>query len=144
MTVARVLEQKGRTVATIAAEATLSDAAATLAKRKIGALVITDPSGAIAGILSERDVVRAVGQEGAGALANRVAQHMTTKVVTCMDSHRVLDVMEMMTAGRFRHVPVVRDGRLDGIISIGDVVKHRLSELESEQQALREYITQGV
>jgi CBS domain-containing protein len=141
MTVARILMGKGRSVATVRRDDTIAAAARELSLRKIGALVVVE-NDKVVGILSERDIVRSIGVEGPGVLDQKVERHMTSKVVTCVETQSVRDVMGIMTAGRFRHVPVVREGRLDGIISIGDVVKHRLDELESEQQAMRDYIAQ--
>lgn len=140
MTVSKILEAKGHAVVTAEPDRTLHAASQLLAEYRIGAVVITGAGGTVAGILSERDIVRAVAKLGAAAMDERVADHMTRKVVTCTAASPVNSVMEMMSAGKFRHVPVVVDGRLDGMISIGDVVKHRLAELESESQALRDYI----
>jgi CBS domain-containing protein len=92
------------------------------------------------GILSERDIVRAIGQKGALALNDAVSQHMTAKVITTADEETVYETLEKMNAGRFRHLPVVNNGRLAGIVSIGDVVKYRLNEMEHEHIAMREYI----
>lgn len=140
MTVARLLANKGRDVVTIAADETLGRAAALLAQRRIGAVLVTSADGGIRGILSERDVVRALAQAGEGALSAPVSSQMTAKVVTCREDTAVRDVMEMMTAGKFRHVPVVDGDRLVGIVSIGDVVKARLDEAHSEAEAMRSYI----
>lgn len=140
MTVAKVLSTKGREVVTIAPERTLAEAAHTLAHKRIGAIVVTGDGGAVRGIISERDIVRALAVSGGAALDAPVSQHMTHEVVTCTERSDVPRVMEMMTTGKFRHVPVVEGGRLVGIVSIGDVVKHRLAEIEAESQALREYI----
>lgn len=141
MTVSRILGQKGRAVLTANPEENLQEACRLLAEHRIGAVVIGGPAGAVAGILSERDIVRALALRGDAALADPIATHMTKRVVTCTEAQSVNEVMEMMSAGKFRHVPVVKDGRLDGMISIGDVVKFRLAELESESRALRDYIT---
>jgi CBS domain-containing protein len=140
MTVKAIMSRKGRNVITIAATATLSDAVRTLAEHRIGAVVISGPDRQVAGILSERDIVRALAERGAGALGEPVHQVMTRKVVTCTESETIVNLMERMTAGKFRHLPVVEHGRLHGIISIGDVVKYRLGEMEHESRALREYI----
>ena len=105
-------------------------------------MVVTGADGKVLGILSERDIVRALAQ-GAVALEHPVSRYMTAKVVTCTIDTLVVDVMEDMTNGRFRHLPIVENGRLAGIISIGDVVKHRLAEIQHETEALREYITAG-
>ena len=140
MTVRAILSRKGRDVATIAPTATLSEAVRLLAQRRIGAVVVTGPDDRVAGILSERDIVRSLSERGPPALDDNVAAVMTRKVMTCTDSDTVAAIMERMTAGKFRHLPVVQQGRLAGIISIGDVVKSRLEEIEGETNALREYI----
>jgi CBS domain-containing protein len=140
MQVKHILREKGRDVVTIASDATLADAAHLLARKRIGAVVVCERGGAVTGILSERDVVRAVAQASVAALAQSVAQHMTRGVETCTEADHVEDLMEMMTHRRFRHVPVVEDGRLTGIISIGDVVKTRIAETQEEASALRQYI----
>jgi len=140
MTVKALLSRKGRDVVTIAPAATLSEAAKLLAERRIGAVVVTGADHRVAGILSERDIVRALGQRGASALDENVAAVMTRKVTTCNEADTVVAIMERMTTGKFRHVPVVDQGRLIGVISIGDVVKHRVEEIEGETNALREYI----
>ena len=141
MSVGRILGNKGRAVVTASQDQTLADASRLLAEHRIGALVIGAPGDVVQGILSERDIVRAVAKLGAAALQQPVRDHMTARVVTCTEASAITEVMELMTVGKFRHVPVVKDGRLDGMISIGDVVKQRLAELESERQALRDYIT---
>jgi CBS domain-containing protein len=140
MTVARILATKGREVLTAQPHRTLKEIAEILAARGIGAVVIADVQGSVLGILSERDIVRAVGRRGAKALDDAASMHMTTQVVTATEDETVLATVEKMNAGRFRHVPVLKDGRLAGIVSIGDVVKYRLAEMEHEQSALREYI----
>jgi CBS domain-containing protein len=140
MTVDHILKDKGRTVVTMHPRQTLADAARILSERRIGAVIITDQEHPVIGILSERDIVRAVARDGATALDHPVSRHMTTKVVTCAGASAINDVMELMTTGKFRHVPVIEEGQLRGIVSIGDIVKHRLAEIEAEHQALREYI----
>jgi CBS domain-containing protein len=140
MSVAKILDEKGRDVVTIAGDRSMADAIAMLNQHRIGALVVVDGAGAVQGILSERDVVRAVGQSGAEGLALKVSERMTRKVATCAPTAVVHDLMEMMTQGKFRHVPVVESGRLAGMVSIGDIVKHRLEEMEAESQALKDYI----
>jgi CBS domain-containing protein len=111
-----------------------------LAERRIGTLVILGADRRVVGIVSERDVVRALAERGERALDEPVGQVMTRKVVTCARGETIAAIMESMTAGKFRHVPVVEDGQLVGIVSIGDVVKHRLHEIEHESAALRDYI----
>ena len=142
MTVDQILSTKGRTVVTIQPHRTLTDAVALLAEKRIGAVVVTGADGKVVGILSERDIVRALAL-GQHVMGDPVSRYMTAKVVTCMRDMLVVDVMEEMTKGRFRHIPVVEEGRLIGLISIGDVVKHRLAEFQHEADALREYITAG-
>lgn len=140
MSVERILAGKGRNVVTVSPDCGLAEAAQTLNQHRIGAAVIVDGDGAVLGIISERDVVRAVAEGGAASLDKPVSSRMTTKVVTCSPSCTVNDLMELMTQGKFRHVPVVEGGRLTGIVSIGDVVKHRVAEIENEQRALKDYI----
>lgn len=140
--VSHILNEKGREIVAIAAEATLADASQVLSERRIGALIVCAPDGRLAGILSERDVVRAVAAESAAALTRPVGDYMTREVETCTESDTVDALMEMMTLRRFRHVPVV-DGAfgLIGIVSIGDVVKSRIEETVREAATLREYIS---
>jgi CBS domain-containing protein len=142
MQVKHILVVKGRDIVAIASEATLSDAASLLARKRIGAVIVQDGKGSLAGILSERDVVRAVSEQGAGALAQPVSAYMTRDVATCGENETVDELMEMMTQGRFRHVPVLdaNDG-LIGIVSIGDVVKSRIEETVREAATLRDYIS---
>jgi CBS domain-containing protein len=140
MNVNSILQIKGASVVTIEPTATLSAATAKLAEKKIGALVVTGAEGRIVGILSERDVVRAIAGGGERAMKTPLTEVMTRKVVTCRANDTITSIMEQMTAGKFRHLPVVEEGKLAGIVSIGDVVKHRLWELEHEQSALRDYI----
>ena len=140
MTVKAILSSKGHAVETIAPSATLADAAKTLSARGIGAVVVTDPNGGIIGLLSERDIVRTMAERGAAALQQTVDQVMTRRVITCTEADTVGALMEQMTNRKFRHLPVVEDGKLVGIISIGDVVKYRLGEMEAETNAMREYI----
>lgn len=140
MTVKSILDAKGRDVVTLGPDATLEEAAGLLAARRIGAVVVTEDDGRILGILSERDIVRAIGESGAAALALKVSGAMTGKVTMCRETHTVIHVMEIMTRERFRHLPVEKDGRLDGIVSIGDVVKRRIDEALREADQIREYI----
>jgi len=140
MTVKAILSRKGNDVLTIEPTATLAAAVKLLAERRIGAVVITGADRQVIGILSERDIVRAFAAHGPAALDQQVGQVMTRKVMTCDEAETVASLMERMTQGKFRHLPVVERGRLAGIISIGDVVKHRLEEMEKESSALREYI----
>ena len=140
MTVRTILSHKGRDVVTIAPTATLSEAVKLLSERRIGAAVITGADDRVAGILSERDIVRVIGERGHAALEENVGAVMTRNVVTCTGAETVTAIMERMTAHRFRHLPVVEQNKLVGIISIGDVVKRRVEEIEGESNALREYI----
>jgi len=140
MTVARILDDKGRDVFTTQPHRTMREVIELLASKGVGAAVVSDASQSVLGILSERDVVRVLGRHGAAALEDPVSRHMTPKVITVTRDDTIEHVMQTMTEGRFRHVPVVEDGRLIGIISIGDVVKRHVNALDSERQALREYI----
>lgn len=140
MNVKIILDEKGHDVVTIMPDAMLSDAADILARKRIGAVVITDGKGKILGILSERDVVRAIAEDGGAALGQPVSVVMTTNVKVCDETHTVYQLMEIMTRGRFRHLPVEKDGVIDGIISIGDVVKKRIEQVEREAEEIRTYI----
>jgi CBS domain-containing protein len=140
MNVEHILSEKGREVFTIAPDLTLAEAARTLSQRRIGALVVSDAGSPVLGILSERDIVRALAAKGPSALEEPVSGYMTGQVVTCTSHTAINDLMETMTRGKFRHVPIVENGRLIGLVSIGDIVKFRVAEIESESRALREYI----
>ena len=141
MQVRHILRDKGREVVTIGSDATLSEAARLLARRRIGALIARDRDGGIAGILSERDIVRAVAEYSVAALGQSVSKHMTRAICSCSETDSVDELMEMMTHGRFRHLPVLEDDQLCGIVSIGDVVKTRIEETVREAESLREYIS---
>jgi CBS domain-containing protein len=143
MQVRHILLDKGREIIVINADATLSEAASLLARRRIGAVIVLGEDGMLAGILSERDVVRAISAESVAALARPVSGFMTREITTCSEDDTVDGLMELMTNGRFRHVPVVTNGRLVGIDSIGDVVKTRIEETMREAESLREYIATG-
>jgi CBS domain-containing protein len=140
MTVKEILSHKGVDVVTADPHVSIADAVKLLAARRIGAVVVTGADRRIVGILSERDIVRALADKGSDALAAPVAEVMTRKVDTCSLNQTVSELMEQMTSGKFRHVPVVEQGRLAGIISIGDVVKSRVQEMEQESAALKDYI----
>lgn len=140
MTVRQVLSGKGADVVTIAPDKTLAQAAKLLADKRIGAVVVCSDEKAVAGILSERDIIRALARNGAAALDQKVADSMTRDVVTCSMQADADHLMRLMTDGKFRHVPVVENGTLVGIVSIGDVVNRRLSDIEAEQRALKDYI----
>lgn len=145
MHVRHILQDKGHDIISIASSATLQEVARILSDKKIGALVVKGKTGALAGIISERDLVRAVANKGAGALSEAVDQHMTKAPQTCAESDSVETIMEVMTRGRFRHVPVLGEGeRLCGMVSIGDVVKIRMAETVREAAALRDYISAAV
>lgn len=140
MTVRQILDEKGRDVVTVSPTMTTEDAARHLAEHRIGAVIVTAVSGKIAGILSERDIVRAMAAKGAAALSAPISSIMTAKVVTCSEEHTVNQVMELMTNGRFRHLPVEKGGKLIGIISIGDVVRRRIEDVEREAEEIKAYI----
>ena len=140
MNVEQLLSGKGHDVISVQPHRTLSEAIRTLSEKRIGAVVVMGADGALVGILSERDIIRALGELGAGALESAVSRSMTSKVVTCRPQTSVDELMEIMTTGRFRHVPVVENGRVTGRVSIGDVVKHRVAAIEAESQAMRDYI----
>ena len=140
MIVSSILAAKGGDVATIEPTATLTAAAQLLSKRKIGAVLVLGPGDRIAGILSERDIVRAISARGPQALDEPVGKAMTRDVVTCSKDDSIGDLMQRMTQGKFRHLPVLEDGKLIGIISIGDVVKERVGEVEQESKAMLDYI----
>jgi CBS domain-containing protein len=140
MTVRMILKRKGSDVSTIEPTATVASAIRVLAERRIGALVITGAERRIVGIISERDIVRALAERGHLALSSTVAEIMTRKVVTCDVNETTHDLMERMTDGKFRHIPVVEQGRLVGIVSIGDVVKERVEQMERDTAALQDYI----
>jgi len=140
MTVKAILSHKGSDVFSIEPTATLETAVRTLGKHRIGALLVLGPDRRLIGVVSERDIVRALAEHGAAVLTQPLSQVMTRKVVTCSQTETVGGIMERMTTGRFRHVPVVEQDQVVGIISIGDVVKYRLHEMEQESAALRDYI----
>ncbi len=139
-TVRMMLENKGRDVVTVDPDRALLDVVTILNDKKIGAVVVAGVEGRIAGIFTERDLVRTIATKGADALGEAVKSVMTTSVHRCREEQSVDDVMSMMTSGRFRHVPVETDGKLSGIISIGDVVKARMREVELEAEQMKAYI----
>jgi CBS domain-containing protein len=140
MNVKAILAAKGGDIYSIEPTADLSAAAQLLSTHRIGAVIIRGAGGRLAGILSERDIVRAVSERGLEALSVSVGQMMTRNVTTCGENDSIADLMERMTSGKFRHMPVLRDGQLIGIVSIGDVVKQRVEEIERDADALRDYI----
>lgn len=141
MNVKSILERKGSAVTTIKPTATIGDAARTLAEAKIGAIVVSEDGETIAGILSERDIVRVIGTDGSGALNRPVTEAMTADVITCNPDDRINILMGMMTQRRIRHLPVAVNGKMTGLISIGDVVKERMDEIEHDAAAMRDYIS---
>jgi CBS domain-containing protein len=140
MTVASILAEKGRAVFTTSPETLLSEAVDQLAAKRVGAIVVTDAKGRVAGIVSERDIVRELSRKGTSVLGKPISECMTHKVLTCTESDTVDEVMSVMTANRFRHLPVVTNGKLAGIISIGDVVKRKIEQAERDAEHLRNYI----
>ncbi len=132
--------KKGGDIVSIEPTATLAVAAKLLSAHRIGAVVVLGAGGHLSGILSERDIVRTISEVGAAALDLPVGQAMTRNVTTCVEDETCASIMERMTAGKFRHMPVLADGRTIGIISIGDVVKQRVDEIERESEAMRDYI----
>jgi CBS domain-containing protein len=140
MIIKSILAAKGDNIISIEPNASLESAVKMLAQHRIGALLVLGPDRRVVGILSERDVVRVLAERGAGVLAQPLSQVMTRRVVTCSPSDSVGVLMERMTTGKFRHLPVIEHEQVIGVISIGDVVKHRLQEIEQESAALRDYI----
>ncbi|MFC4856637.1 CBS domain-containing protein [Actinophytocola glycyrrhizae] len=143
MRVADVLRSKGSEVATVPPRLSVSGLLEDLARHNIGAMVVADETGNVIGIVSERDVVRGLHERGADLLTAPVEEIMTTRVVTCGPNEGVDSLAAVMTARRIRHMPVIDDGRLVGIVSIGDVVKSRIQQLESDREQLESYIAQG-
>jgi CBS domain-containing protein len=139
MTVRAILDTKGHDILSVEPEAKLSSAVKILSERRIGAVLVMS-GGRIEGILSERDIVRVLGARGAAVLEEPVSAVMTRKVVSCREKDTVSSIMERMTSGKFRHLPVIEDDKVVGLISIGDVVKWRVKEFENEQEALQNYI----
>ena len=137
MTVAKILHSKGsRDVVTIAPDKTVADAAQVLSEKKFGSLVVSEDGKTALGILSERDIVREVGRRGASCLQDKVSDMMTSKLITCESSDKADLVLKRMTEGRFRHMPVVENGAMVGLITLGDAVKYRLEEVKMEKDAL--------
>ena len=141
MRVSQLLATQGHDVATISQERSVTDALALLKEHGIGALVVTGAKAPLVGIISERDVVRALATSGESALQQKVAELMSTEVSVCNESTELNELMTTMTEKRIRHVPVVEDGHLTGLISIGDVVKARLEELEHDKKDLLDYVS---
>ena len=143
MFVAQILDDKGHEVATADPGESVASIAATLAERHIGAMPVSSPGGALVGIVSERDIVAALAESGRDVMDRPVEEIMTRRVITCTRSDHIDDLMARMTEGRMRHLPVLEGDVLVGIVSIGDVVKARMSEIEAEAQALKDYIATG-
>jgi len=141
MRVTEVLRRKGGSVVTIAPDRSVRELLGLLAEHRIGALVVSDDGVRVDGIVSERDVVRRLQADGDAILDGAVSAIMTVEVRTCGPADQVDELMAVMTEGRFRHLPVLVDGRLAGIVSIGDVVKHRIAEVQDERDHLTAYIT---
>ena len=141
MTVSAILDEKGRETFRLVETTSVVEVLNILAEKKIGAILIVHDDDTIAGILSERDIVRALADKGASILDETAAQHMTKNVTTCKEGDAITAVMEVMSKGRFRHIPVVEDGKLCGVISIGDVVKKRIQQAEKEAEDIRSYIS---
>jgi CBS domain-containing protein len=140
MTVARILRDKGREVASAQPHHSLRDVVAQLAERRVGALIVTDSTRAPLGIISERDVIRVLAAQGPQVLDDPVSKHMTRRVLTVSEDAAIDEVMATMTEQRFRHMPVVKNGAVVGIVSIGDIVARHVDALHNERQALKEYI----
>ena len=140
MNIATILKQKGRDIASVAPTATIAQLVQTLSERRIGAVLVLDAAQQLLGIVSERDIVHHLASDGAGTLEMTAAQLMTRAVQTASPQATVTQAMEIMTAGRFRHLPVVERGALVGIVSIGDIVKARISETEHEVESLKAYV----
>ncbi|MEQ8247973.1 MAG: CBS domain-containing protein [Alphaproteobacteria bacterium] len=143
MYVSAILANKGADVVTTRADTTIGQAVRRLAEKRIGVLVISNDAKTVNGILSERDIVQALVDKGAQVETALVSAYMSTDVVTCAPTDTIASLMALMTERRIRHLPVIDAGVLAGIVSIGDVVKHRLAEIESEADALRQYVTQA-
>ena len=140
MSVSEILANKGHAIITAKPADTLGQVAGILAEHKIGAVLVLDDKQEICGITSERDIVRLVAKQGAKALDKPVSDCMTNKVIYCEESDSINAAMEKMTSGRFRHLPVMKDGKLAGLISIGDVVKRKIEEIERDSEELKRYI----
>ena len=140
MAVAHILKQKGRSVVTVQPSQTVMEVADMLSSKRIGAVVVVEKDGTIDGIISERDVVKALAAHGAEALSRKVFDVMTHDVFTCKPQDTEADLMNMMTDNRIRHLPVVENGKLAGMISIGDVVKFRIESIEREAEKMKSYI----
>lgn len=143
MNIGQILKSKSRGVSTGRPDDTIEEIANRLAQRNIGAIIVVGDSGAVTGIISERDIIRLIAKHGSKALALKARDGMTHDVVTCTRTNTLDEIMEMMAVGRFRHLPVVEEGALIGIISVSDVVKHHMAEVELEVTAMRGYLATG-
>jgi CBS domain-containing protein len=143
LNIGQILKTKSRGVSTARQDDTIEEIATRLAQRKIGAVIIVGDNGKVAGIISERDIIRMIAEHGAKALTMTASSGMTREVVCCTRTSTLDEIMEAMTNGRFRHLPVLEDGALVGIVSIGDVVKHHTAEVELEVTAMRGYLATG-
>ncbi len=143
MNVASILKVKGKSVTTARPDETVEGVAQKLVARRIGAVVVVGDNGHVAGIVSERDIIRVIAEKGAAGLQLQLAEVMTKNVMSCTEGSTIEQLMAVMTQGRFRHLPVVEEGALVGIISIGDVVKHHVAEVEMEVTAMRDYLATG-
>ncbi|MEM7070046.1 MAG: CBS domain-containing protein, partial [Pseudomonadota bacterium] len=139
--VSEILAQKGRAVFTAHHDESIEDIAKTLSEKKIGAAVILDSKDGVCGIASERDIVREIAKEGCDALSKPISVCMTQKVISCSENDSIDSLMDKMTKGRFRHLPVIDDGKLNGIISIGDVVKRKIEMAERDAEDMKRYIS---
>lgn len=144
MVIAGILKAKGGITLSVAPQAPVADVVQTLATNRIGAVLVVSGSGELMGILSERDIVRSLAENGAGTLDRTAADLMTRDVTTASPRTTVAEAMELMTSGRFRHVPVLEDGHLVGLVSIGDVVKAKIADAEQEVDSLRSYVAGAV
>jgi CBS domain-containing protein len=143
LNIGQILKTKSVGVATGRPDDSIAEITTRLAQRKIGAVIIVGENGKVAGIISERDIIRMIAEHGADALTMRASAGMTREVICCSRTSTLDEIMEAMTNGRFRHLPVIEDGALVGIISIGDVVKHHTAEVELEVTAMRGYLATG-
>jgi CBS domain-containing protein len=144
MTIAAILKGKGHSVTSVGPDTPVSEVVHTLAEAKIGAVLVLDRAAAVLGILSERDVVRGLARNGAAVLDMAASQLMTSRVTSAHSGNSVAHAMQVMTDGRFRHLPIIDDGMLVGLVSIGDIVKARLSQQEQEVDSLKAYVAGGV
>jgi CBS domain-containing protein len=141
--IGQILKSKGRSVMTARQDDTIHEIASRLSHRKIGAIVIINGAEQVEGIVSERDIIRLIAEHGGKALSMPASSAMTRNVVSCTSNATIEEIMDIMTNGRFRHLPVIEDGKIAGIISIGDVVKHHTAEVQLEVTAMRGYLATG-